>query len=240
MAKRVWNVPAIVLSVFGVVVLGFVIVFAYMSLNGMDYSQVYSQRISSGNITNPLEMFVLQSPPANLSGYEEIKINTSDGEKSIFVNPLDLNMAGLTTAEAEKELINYASVILKIYNLHNIPFTSITPKIQVNIDSNSYYLEVSDGKIIIHDGFAAKPDIIVRTTSEEILKIIANHSYAQKSISEGKTKVIMSASKFVLLTKGYLGVYLDLTSAANSYGVNTNDYTSGLNLTYPSNSSSSS
>ena len=148
-------------------------------------------------------------------------------------------MSGLTAAEVERSLINYAFIILKVYNLHNIPFTSITPQIQVIIDSNSYYAEVSDGNIIIHDGAAPNPDIIVRTTSKEIVKMIADYNYARKSILNGKTKITIVANKFVLLSKGYLEVYLDLFSTAGSYGINANESLSRLNLTYPENSNSS-
>ncbi|MCL5730024.1 MAG: hypothetical protein M1165_00445 [Candidatus Pacearchaeota archaeon] len=97
MEKRVRNVPGIVLSILGILTLGFLIAFVYMSFNGADHSQMYDQRIKSGSIKNPIEMFALQPVPLNLSGYEEIKLNTSDGEKSIFVNPRDLNMSGLTS-----------------------------------------------------------------------------------------------------------------------------------------------
>lgn len=207
MTKKVKNVPAIALSVFGVVVLGFLIAFVYMSLNGADYSSIYQQKINSGEITNPGTLFALSSSNINPSDYENVSINTPDGNKTILIKK---GLVNYSEADIEKELVTYASVVLKLYNLHNIPFTAIPPKVQVKIDNNNYYLEISDGEIIINSGIVSNPDIKIETTSDGILNVVNNGGSITDAISSGEVKIDILASKLVLFSKGYLELYNEI------------------------------
>ena len=208
MAKKVRNVPAIVLSILGIITVGFLISFVYMSINGKDYSSVYEQRISSGQITNPFTQFALSSGNVNPNEYDSVIINTTDGPKTILVKKGSINY---TTSDIEKELVNYTTVLLKLYNLHNIPFTSIPPKVQVKIDNSQYYLEILDGEIIINEGVVDSPDILIETTSDAIINAVNNGGSIGDAISSGDVKIDLVANKLVLFAKGYLSLYNELS-----------------------------
>ncbi|MEK6826913.1 MAG: hypothetical protein AABX99_00315 [Nanoarchaeota archaeon] len=192
--KKEMNVPAVVLSVLGIATLLFAASFVYFSLNGKNYTSTYEQKLQSGEIKNPINEFALDS--ANFS---------IGGNKSLIID--EKILGDLNKSIIQESLINYASVILKLYNLHNIPFTSINPKVQVTIDSDSYYVEIVKGNIIIETGQIRNPDAKISTTREEILKIANNNDYATDSISSGETNIELTANKLVLFSKGYWGLY---------------------------------
>ncbi len=179
------NLPVAILSVFGFLVLLFGSSFVYFSLNGKDYSLIYSERIESGEIKNPLKEFNL----------------ISEGDVNLLIDQ-NLNLTDL-----EEEMLGYALVKLEVYNLHNIPFTSQTPKIEVEIDENVYSVEVSDGDIQISRDEVSKEDITIKTTQEEIIKMMGDESYVQESFSSGNSNVELDANKFILFSKGYSNLY---------------------------------
>jgi len=205
------NVPAIVLSVVGGIALILIISFVYMSLNGKNYTETYNQKIESGKIQNPISRFGLMFSDSQEipQGAKVIKIQTEQGEKHIIIQA---DLGDFDISEVEKELVNYGAIVLKLYNLHEVPFTGITPKVQIYIDGNAYYIEITKGNIIIKDGETQKPDIIIRTTHEEIFKIIEDNKYAKESISSGKTSIEQVANKAVLFSKGYLTLYEEFST----------------------------
>jgi hypothetical protein len=205
--KKELNLPVVILSVFGAFTLILIISFIYMSVNGPNYTSDYLQKIQTGEIKNPIQEFALmfsediQEIPEDAN---VLKIQTDEGEKLIIVQA---EMEDIDISDIEKELVNYGAVILKLYNLHSIPFTNINPEIQINIDENIYFLEIIKGDIFLSDGEIQNPDIILRTTNEEIFKMIENEDYAEESISLGKTSIELVANKFILFSKGYLNLY---------------------------------
>ncbi|MFZ1970826.1 MAG: hypothetical protein WAU65_01445 [Candidatus Nanoarchaeia archaeon] len=199
MAKKERNVPGIILSILGGVTLILAISFVYFSLNGQNYSYKYSGVNAPG--------IFAQSNEAG-SGYETINIPGSGG-KTILIKT---DVTNYSLSDIEKDLINYTSVVLKIYNLHNIPFTSITPKIQVKIDDIAYSLEVSSGNIIISDGYINNPDLMITTTSQDLLNLQENNISVKDSISSGKIRIDQVADKFTLFAKGYLSLFNQLSS----------------------------
>ncbi|MEJ2267585.1 MAG: hypothetical protein P8X70_00730 [Nanoarchaeota archaeon] len=205
--KKELNLPVMILSVFGAFTLILIISFIYMSVNGPNYTSDYLQKIQTGEIKNPIQEFALmfsediQEIPEDAN---VLKIQTDEGEKLIIVQA---EMEDIDISDIEKELVNYGAVILKLYNLHSIPFTNINPEIQINIDENIYSLEIIKGDIFLSDGEIQNPDIILRTTNEEIFKMIENEDYAEESISLGKTSIELVANKFILFSKGYLNLY---------------------------------
>jgi hypothetical protein len=211
--KGEMNVPAIILSVIGLFALGLVISFVYLSLYGENYTNLYIEKLQNGEIKNPISEFQLMfvgNPSEQIpEGSEIITIPTEDGEKRIIIQA---NLGNLDVSSIQKELINYLSVILKFYNLHEIPFTSMTPKVQVFVDDIAYYAEIVKGDILIKEGEAEKPEITIRTTNEEIFKIIENNNYAEESFSSGKTILSITDNYFVLFAKGYFTLYKDFNS----------------------------
>ncbi len=123
------------------------------------------------------------------------------------------NYNGIYSEHAQKEVIKSLVTALKLYNVHEIPYLGITPKIQIYIRENlhfieSYYLEIVKGNVIIKDGETNEEDIIIRTTEEEILKIVNDTNYMKESLSTGKTTVEKVASDFILFTKGYPDIFI--------------------------------
>lgn len=191
MQKKVFNVPAIILSILGIITLTLALSFIYFSLNGRDYTKIYNEKIATGEIKNP---------------FIEFELNSSEGNKSIFIEESimgELNISNI-------ELIKYTFTILKLYNLHNIPFTTITPKIQIYLNQDIYSIEIKKGDIIIKEEEIQNEDIIIRTTNEEILKMNKDDNYTKESISSGKTTIEKVANDFILFSKGYLNLYKEL------------------------------
>jgi len=112
--------------------------------------------------------------------------------------------------DIEKEFVYYAAVQLKLYNLQEIPFTSIRPAIQVQIDKGNYFIEISEGEIFVNKGIAENPDIILRTSYEEVFKMTEDEVYISESFASEKSKIEIDASKLVLFSKGYLNLYQEL------------------------------
>jgi hypothetical protein len=185
--EKILNLPAIILSAIGIITLTLAISFVYLSMNGKDYSNVYSKEMSSGEIKNSI-----QKNSLNASNEITKEENTSSQNKENF------------NLKTEQELIREVSVIFKFYNLHNIPFTAITPKIQFKLENKLYFVEISDGEIIIKEEGTDKKDIMIITDKEEISKIAENQEYATESISSGKTTIEKIAENTVLFSKGYL------------------------------------
>ncbi len=210
--NKILNLPAIILSIFGAFVLILAILFVYFSINGPNYTSTYNEKIQKGEIKNPITEFGLIFSEEGSEELEEndkvIKINTEEGEKLIIIKT---GIEGVDISKIEEKIVEYVSVVLKLYNLHNIPFTTITPKIQLYIDENAYYAEITKGNIIVKDGETNKKDIIIRTTHEEIFKMIEDENYAEESLSSGKTSIELIANKVILFSKGYLSLYEDLS-----------------------------
>jgi len=187
------DVPLIILSIFGLFTLGLGISYMFFALNGPDYSSTYDKRISSGEIKNFAKEFNITS--GNVKGNIIIKTE---------------NIGNLSASDIEKEMINYATVSTKLYNLHNVPFTSITPKIQFDVGENSYNIEIKKGEIILGEGEIKNEDIIIKTTQEEIIKMMEDDTYTKESFSSGNSNVELVANKFVLFSKGYSSLYGEL------------------------------
>jgi hypothetical protein len=180
----------------------------YLSVRGEDYTNIYVERIKNAEIQNPIEKFQLifddDSEEIDLEGAQVIKIDTAEGEKRIIIKNIELG--DLTLEEIEAELVNYASVALKLYNLHNTPFTYNTPKIQFYIDDSAYSAEVIQGDIFVEPGIIENPDIIIRTTYEAIFNAVENEA-EEGSFGFEDSSIELVSSKFILFTKGYLGLY---------------------------------
>ena len=187
------NLPAVILSILGVFVLASGI-YVYFALNGTDYTSTYSQRISDGTIIDPIKEFQMSK-------------GTSSENKSLSDIIHLEGISGIDLGNLETKSINYMSVKLYLYNLHNIPLTHDNPRIQAYIDSTKYSIEIEDGEIYVKEGIAENPDVIIRTTLDEVSKIIENPEYAKGSLNSGKTSIEITGSKITLFLKGYSKLY---------------------------------
>jgi hypothetical protein len=130
-----------------------------------------------------------------------------------FSSQENKDYAGVYSEHAQKQVVEALVTSLKLYNVHEVPYLGITPKIQIYIKENTlfvnaYYLEIVKGKVMIKDGEAEEKDIIIRTTEAEVSRIINDSSYMQESLNSGRTTVEKATSEFVLFTKGYPDIFL--------------------------------
>lgn len=144
----------------------------------------------------------------NGPNYTENYREKSGGIKNITEFKI-INNANLSNSQ--EEMVRYISIVLKLYNLHEIPYTTITPKIQVYINEDSYFVEIVKGDIIINKGETSEKDIKIKTTLDEMIKMKENENYAKESISSGKTTIEKIANDFTLFSKGYLNLYKELS-----------------------------
>lgn len=131
----------------------------------------------------------------------------------IYFSTHSKDYSGIYSEYAQKETVESLVIALKLYNVHEIPYLGITPKMQIYVKEDAYfvdayYLEVVKGNIIIKNGETDEKDIIIRTTKEEMLKIINNSSYMKESLNSGRTVVEKVASDFLLFTKGYPDIFI--------------------------------
>ncbi len=193
--------PKILIAIILIIVMmGLASSFVYQSLNAPDYTETYNEKIEQGEIVNPVQKYS--------TAFEEIEIKDILNMEN-FENITGL-FADISTEEMEKEFIYYAAVKLKLYNLQEIPFTSIRPQIQIQIDNRSYSVEVSEGEIFVNKGLAENPDIILKTGYEEIFKMAGDEADISKSFTSGKSEIKIVANKFILFSKGYLNFYREL------------------------------
>jgi hypothetical protein len=120
---------------------------------------------------------------------------------------------GIYNESAQKETVKSLITALKLQNVHDVPVMGLTPRIQVYIKEdkyfvNTYYLEIIRGSIIVKDGVSNQTDIVIRTTQDEILKTINDTTYMKESLSSGRTVVTKTTSNFVLFTEGYPSNFL--------------------------------
>ena len=60
-------------------------------------------------------------------------------------------------------------------------------------------------------GEVSKEDIVIKTTQNEIIKMVSDEGYARESFSSGNSEIKPVANKFILFSKGYSVLYKELT-----------------------------
>ncbi|VVB83429.1 Uncharacterised protein [uncultured archaeon] len=126
----------------------------------------------------------------------------------LYFSSLKTESGGIYSEHAQKETIKSLMNALNLQNVHDVPLIGLTPRIQIYIKEdnyfvNTYYLEISRGNVIINDGISNQTDIIISTTEEEISKAVNNTGYMKESISSGRTTIKKTTSDFILFTEGY-------------------------------------
>ncbi len=123
--------------------------------------------------------------------------------------------AGLSLEEAvakfDESFVYYLLVSIGAYNLHNLPFSSNEPKIEISVDSDIYSARIVDGSIRISEGGVSERDIVLRTTKEEAIKMMNDRNYVVESFRNGKSEIELIAGELELFSKGYLELYDELS-----------------------------
>lgn len=182
----------------------FVLILAFFLFGPVDYTKEYLQRIAQGEIKNPTS----ELSNSTIVGNNNMSVNDTtaffSSLRDKLVNQTEENLSNLI-----KQSITYSLVYIKAYNLHNPPLSSDTPKIQFLVDNNPYNSEIIKGEIYTNEGQAINPDITIKTSQEEILKMTSSQSYIQESINSGKTEIDLDADKTILFLKGYTNLNLN-------------------------------
>ena len=105
------------------------------------------------------------------------------------------------------ESIKSMALILGLNELHNPPFSSDTPKIQVYLSKSPYSVEIINKEILVRQSLIKNPDLIIRTNIEEAGKMSSDKNYIKESFNSGNSEVEIVAGKMTLLLKGYDKVY---------------------------------
>lgn len=114
----------------------------------------------------------------------------------------------------EPNHISYILAELDFYQLRNPPLSSDTPKINIKLDETWFNSQVEQGKIHTKQGSIENPDIIIYTSSDELIEAMKSDEikeYMKTSVSSGKTQLELKASYSTLFSKGYLSLYQELT-----------------------------
>lgn len=114
----------------------------------------------------------------------------------------------------ETEHITYVLNELGVYQLHNPPLSSDTPKIEIVLGERVFGAEVVAGTVNTKEKSLAETDMRIVSSEEEIVEAIRSgdvKSYIKKSITDGKTRLEQSGSYSRLFSKGYLNLYNELT-----------------------------
>ena len=151
---------------------------------------------------------------AGMYFYNKTNIIT-DLNKSGMSVALKNPVLGISDDEAvlifDESFVYYLLRSIKAYNLHNPPFSSDTPKIEIYVSDEIYNAEVVKGKITVNIGEMDEEDIIIRTNKEEAVKMLRSFSYVEGSFAGGKSSIEMVSGKTELFSKGYLNLYNEIT-----------------------------
>ena len=129
------------------------------------------------------------------------------GNSKRLVNPV----SGLSLEEGvenfDENYIRYLLISVGGSRLHPSPFSSDTPKIELNVGNRIYYAEVVDGKVIVGEGRIENEDAVITTDVEEIVKMLMDRNYILESYRNGLTRAEARVSNLELISKGYLQLY---------------------------------
>ena len=139
---------------------------------------------------------------------ESYRTKISSGEIKNPAQNLNIEQAKQNFDEG---FIFYLLVNINAYQLHNPPMSSDTPKIEIIVEDQKFNAEVDSGTINVKKGTISEKDIVIRTTKDEALKMMNNKSYVEQSFKVGNSQIEMINSKTTLFSKGYLGLYEDIT-----------------------------
>jgi len=116
--------------------------------------------------------------------------------------------------EFNVDYINYLLVALGVNNLHKSMIGYGNPKVELVLDDEVWSSEVVRGGLNTKKSGIEEEDLrIVLSKKEAVEALLANNinEFMINSVYEGGTRIKMIAGKIELGSKGYLGMYKDLT-----------------------------
>jgi len=148
--------------------------------------------------------------------YSYFSFFSSSAERNVVTisNPV----IGLSDQKAveqfDENFVLYLVVSIGAQDLHNPPFSSDTPKIEMSIGGDIYFAEIKDGGILVGEGGLGEKDIIITTSKEEVVKMLRDNAYIEESFEEGASDFELISGKARLLSKGYIKIYTQFTGNA--------------------------
>jgi len=128
-------------------------------------------------------------------------------ESGKIINPV----SGLSLEEAKKEFNeNYIFFLLyqlEAYNLHSPPLSLDNPRLEIELEDESYNSEIVNGLIKVYIGRIENEDAKIVTTKEEIIGMLKDKEYMRESFVSGRSRIELIAGKKTLFYKGYLNLY---------------------------------
>jgi hypothetical protein len=135
---------------------------------------------------------------------KETSSSFSSGPKNSLINPV----SNLTDEEAElafnETFVYYLLYKIKADQLKSSILAGGDPIINFYIDEDKYYSIVKKGSIMVFKGLSTDPDVNIKTTKSEGVKMLRDSEYIPQSFLEEKSIIELVASKPRLLAKGYL------------------------------------
>lgn len=137
-----------------------------------------------------------------------------ESSKDPYASPPSNPAEGLSNELAEyafdKNSIFYLLYNLEAYKLHNPPLSSDTPKLEINVEGETYNAEVREGLISTGRGSIPDEDVLIITTKAEAIRMMRDKEYARQSFNSGRSSINFIADKNIIFSKGYLVMYNDI------------------------------
>ncbi|MAH07931.1 hypothetical protein CMI38_06815 [Candidatus Pacearchaeota archaeon] len=118
--------------------------------------------------------------------------------------------------EFDKDYINYILLALGVTKLKRSLIGYGNPKVEFKIDEELWSSEIIDQSLNTQKSTIDDPDVRFHMPKTEIIESLLSSDINQfviNSVSSGNTQIELIASKPELLSKGYLGMYKDLTGS---------------------------
>ncbi|MFH1290532.1 MAG: hypothetical protein ABIH92_03930 [Nanoarchaeota archaeon] len=135
----------------------------------------------------------------------------NNSQTVVLTNPI----INLTDEQAiqqfDETFVRYLLYSIGADQLHNPPFSSDIPKIEIEVSDDVFSAEIKKRSISVSPVSTSEKDIIIKTTKLETVKMLRNNNYVSESFAQGKSTIELITSKTKLFTKGYLKIYNRLT-----------------------------
>lgn len=136
-----------------------------------------------------------------------------NNNKPDISNPIEEN-PNKTEIVIEESHLSFLLNEMGAYKLHNPPLSNEKPRINIIVDESSFKAEIDKGYANVEKGSFENPDIIIKTSREEVIGAITSlkiKEYMKNSVTTGKTSIKLESGYTELFSKGYLNLYQDLT-----------------------------
>mgnify|MGYP001602201403 CR=1 FL=1 len=138
----------------------------------------------------------------------------TDGD-SQYTLRIENPVLGLSDEDAvnafNESFVLYLLASIGAGNLHNAPFSSAFPTLEIVVSDVHYNAVVEDGRIKVDRGDVPDEDIRIISSAGEAVKMMRDKNFIENSFRSGASQIELVAGKAELFAKGYLQIYRELT-----------------------------